>query len=167
MNEKIKDLISRVYKIKNITQYFWNILLFLLLETLYIIRPLYKGSHWQLPHLKPWGPLRFLYENRMKKYVTKTGNKKKNLQKIKIIYKCVFEYKKRYKNVDINTKSFYKHLPLCVVQLFLASFLCYKITMLHCWNTKLYSVLVSKLISEVFVLLSNWKNFRGGEKKDR
>jgi len=63
--------------------------------------------------------------------------------------------KKRYKNVDINTKSFYKHLPLCVVQLFLASLLCYKIRMLHCWNTKLYSVLVSKLISGVFVLLSN------------
>jgi hypothetical protein len=42
MNEKIKDLISRVYKIKNITQYFWNILLFLLLETLYIIRSFMK-----------------------------------------------------------------------------------------------------------------------------
>jgi len=55
----------------------------------------------------------------MKKYVTKTGNKKKNLQQIKIIYKCVFKYEKRYKNVHINTKSFYKHFPLWIVQLFL------------------------------------------------
>jgi len=31
----------------------------------------------------------------MKKYVTKTGNKKKTLQQIKIIYKCVFKYEKK------------------------------------------------------------------------